>query len=131
MAVHALQLRHDDPRQRGSGSRNGKSRHYTAAKQPRTEPLSGNRGNSCGRKYMRFRLEPRRERVHERAAGFRTCREIVGTQGVADQVKIRPRRAILLRKPGKKLTDVARIVERFSVDESGQTLASRASLRLH
>src|SRR5471032_2764712 len=118
MTVNALQLGHDDPRQRGSGSRDGESRYHAATEQIRTNARRGDRRNGRRRKYMRFGLETRRERVHERAAGCRTRREIVGTQGVADQVEILPRRAILLGKPGKKLTDVARTVERFSVDKS-------------
>ena len=66
----------------------------------------------------------------ERAAGRRAHRQIVGTHGVADQVVMRPGRTIFVIQLGNKLVQML-FAEQLTVDKSGQTLASRACLRLH
>lgn len=100
----ALHLRHDDPCERGRGGRDRERRNHAPTQHAAARLF---RRSRCRRRqHVRFGLEARRERRHERAAAHRAFGEIVGTQRVADQMIVGPRRAVLARQFRQELTDV-------------------------
>ena len=131
-AIDALQLRHDDPRQRGRAAAHREGRHDAPAQLP-PRAFAAAAGCAAGASTCASASKRAAKAAHERAAGCRTDREIVGAQRVADQVIFRPRGTVLTRSDPERNWP---IFAESSSNDSPSTNADRRSprepaLRLH